>query len=56
VGQSHGAVVRGTASPNVMSLVSPASVRSHTLGMVYCPVFPGTWVTVEILVLRSSHD
>jgi hypothetical protein len=55
-GQSHGMIVHGAASLVVMSPVSPASMCMHTLDMVYCPVFPGIWVTVETPVLRSSHD
>jgi hypothetical protein len=56
VGQSRRVVVRGAVSPVVMSPTPPASMRRHTLDMVYCSVFSGIRITVETLVLRSSHD
>jgi hypothetical protein len=43
------------ASPVVTSLVLPAIVHWHTLGMAYCLVFPDIWVTIETQVLRSSN-
>jgi hypothetical protein len=56
VDQSRGAVMRGVASPIVMSPVSPSSMCRHTLDMVRRPVLPGIRVTVETPVLISFHD
>jgi hypothetical protein len=53
MGQSHGAVMRGAASPVVMSPASLASVLRQTLGMVYYCVFSNMWAIEETLVLTS---
>jgi hypothetical protein len=51
--QTHGAVMHGATPIVVMSPTSPASVRRHTLGMVYYPIFTDIRGNVETPVLRS---
>jgi hypothetical protein len=51
-GQSHGAIVRGTASLFVMNPTSPSSVCRHTSSILHCPIVLGMRVIIETLVLR----